>query len=135
MSSFHIIKREKLLTWYSNYIKNFDKRGQFSVKSSIAHMKQVGPKFSGFQQLHKWYLVWSCSHLKLKLLVWFLLLGRLNTRDHIKKFNMLHDDEDRCVLCNAEPESLQHLFFLAIILEISGVRMYWLVGLQLGDSD
>ena len=48
---------------------------------------------------------------------------------------MLHDDEDRCVLCNAEPESLQHLFFLAIILEISGVRMYWLVGLQLGDSD
>ena len=47
---------------------------------------------------------------KAELLVWFVLMGRLNIRDHLIRLNVLHGDDDQCVLCKNHAEDLNHLF-------------------------
>ena len=48
---------------------------------------------------------------KVELLLWFILLGRLNTKDRLLWLNILPADNYRCVICNEGEESISHLFF------------------------
>ena len=48
---------------------------------------------------------------KAELLVWFLILGRLNTRDRLRRLNVLRINDLSCPLCNSKVESTSHLFF------------------------
>ena len=45
------------------------------------------------------------------MLVWFLVLGKLNTMDWLASYNLLNGAEKTCVLCNEKEECIQHLFF------------------------
>ena len=48
---------------------------------------------------------------KAELLLWLVLQGRVNTRNRLRRFNILRSDDSRCVLCEVADESVQHLFF------------------------
>ena len=48
---------------------------------------------------------------KVELLVWFLVLGKLNTKDRFASFNIINGAETMCVLCNEKEECIKHLFF------------------------
>ena len=70
-------------------------------------------------QLH-WYqsstiyakILWKrLAPLRVELLIWFILLGRLNTKDHLWRFNCIAAEESLCVFCTNEQESINHLFF------------------------
>ena len=48
---------------------------------------------------------------KVEMLVWFLVLGKLNTKDRLAQLNIIISNGDvSCVLCNSHVESLGHLF-------------------------
>ena len=47
---------------------------------------------------------------KVELMVWFAILGRLCTKDRLKKINLLHGDNFRCVFCGVMEESNDYLF-------------------------
>lgn len=49
---------------------------------------------------------------KAELLMWFVIYGRLNTKNHLQRLNILRGDNYGCVLCNAELETISHLFFM-----------------------
>lgn len=44
------------------------------------------------------------------MLVWFAILGKLNTEDKLLRLKILHGNDIRCVLCGFEPDSINHLF-------------------------
>ena len=48
---------------------------------------------------------------KVEMLVWFLLLGKLNTKDRLVNLNILPRSKANCVLCNEHMENIGHLFF------------------------
>ena len=48
---------------------------------------------------------------KVEMLVWFMVLGKLNTKDHLAWLNIINNDTMCCVLCNNHEESIEHLFF------------------------
>ena len=48
---------------------------------------------------------------KTELLVWFVLIGRLNTRDRLIRMNFIDGSNDKCVLCDEFSENISHLFF------------------------
>ena len=48
---------------------------------------------------------------KAELLVWLLLLGRINTKDRLQRLSVLQNNDLRCVLCNSCDETIAHLFF------------------------
>ena len=43
---------------------------------------------------------------KAELLMWFVIYGRLNTKNHLQRLNILRGDNYGCVLCNAELETI-----------------------------
>ena len=48
---------------------------------------------------------------KVEMFVWFLVLGKLNTKDRLVHLNVIDSANVNCVLCNEHEESIQHLFF------------------------
>ena len=46
-----------------------------------------------------------------ELLVCFILMESLNTKDKLCKMNCLSPNDTLCVFCSNEPESIEHLFF------------------------
>ena len=48
---------------------------------------------------------------KVEMLVWFVVLGKLNTKDRLAGLNIINNDDVCCVLCNDHEESIEHLFF------------------------
>ena len=47
---------------------------------------------------------------KVELLVWFLVLGKLNTKDKLISLNIIPTSEGNCVNCGEHVESIGHLF-------------------------
>ena len=57
-------------------------------------------------------VVWaSVVHPKAEILVWLLMLGKLNTKGRLRKLNIIRDDYVMCPLCNCQQEMISHLFF------------------------
>ena len=48
---------------------------------------------------------------KVELFSWFVLVGRVSTKDRLAKMNIPSVHDSNCVLCSGHEESLQHLFF------------------------
>ena len=49
-----------------------------------------------------------------ELLTWFVLLGRLNTKDRLIKLNVINVTDDKCVLCHCHAETVSHLFLSCV---------------------
>ena len=47
----------------------------------------------------------------MELLIWFVILGKLNTKDRILRLNIISNLDIECVLCKEHEESIEHLFF------------------------
>ncbi|XP_015962159.1 uncharacterized protein LOC107486122 [Arachis duranensis] len=47
---------------------------------------------------------------RVELFVWFVLIGRVNTKDRLSRFGIISQDNVTCVLCNNEVEDVRHLF-------------------------
>lgn len=55
--------------------------------------------------------IWSKYNIpKYSFILWLVSHGKLLTRDRLKSWNVRIED-DKCVLCNGEIESIDHLFF------------------------
>ena len=56
-------------------------------------------------------LWWGVAPPKVELLLWFILLGRLNTKDGLCRLNILSAENNLCVFYNCAEETMSHLFF------------------------
>ena len=46
-----------------------------------------------------------------QLLIWFILQGRLNTKQRLFRFRFPGVEDELCVLCREEPETIDHIIF------------------------
>ena len=46
-----------------------------------------------------------------QLLVWFILQGRLNTKERLFRFGLPEIEDNLCVFCKEEPETVDHVIF------------------------
>nr|XP_025662026.1 uncharacterized protein LOC112757684 [Arachis hypogaea] len=47
---------------------------------------------------------------RVELFVWFVLVGKVNTKEPLSRLGVIDQDDKRCVLCNKEDELIHHLF-------------------------
>ncbi|XP_015931644.1 uncharacterized protein LOC107457958 [Arachis duranensis] len=47
---------------------------------------------------------------RVELFAWFVLVGRVNTKDRLSRLEILQQNDNLCVLCKKEVENTQHLF-------------------------
>ncbi|QHO13191.1 uncharacterized protein DS421_15g513360 [Arachis hypogaea] len=47
---------------------------------------------------------------RIELFGWFVLIGRVNTKERLIRLGVLRPSDNICVLCNKEVESVEHLF-------------------------
>ncbi|XP_072064221.1 uncharacterized protein [Arachis hypogaea] len=52
---------------------------------------------------------------RIELFGWFVLVGRVNTKDRLSRLGVIHHSDNVCALCNKEIESVQHLFLMCDI--------------------
>ena len=90
----------------------FDNTGVFSTKSftdTVTKNQVLAAR------------VWcKVAPIKVELLVWFLVLGKLNAKDRLVSLNIIDSRESKCILCNEHDENIDHLFFLC-----EYARMLW----------
>ena len=90
--------------WY------YHNSGGFSSKSVYDYvLKLQAASVAFFKYTAK---VWcKLAPPKVELLVWFLVLGNLNTKDRLVRLNTLPSPDAVSVLCDDHVESIGHLFF------------------------
>ncbi|KAL4338196.1 hypothetical protein AHAS_Ahas12G0186000 [Arachis hypogaea] len=47
---------------------------------------------------------------RVELFVWFVLIGRVNTKDRLSRFGIISQEDVTCVLCNNGVDDVHHLF-------------------------
>ncbi|KAL4316202.1 hypothetical protein AHAS_Ahas15G0261500 [Arachis hypogaea] len=47
---------------------------------------------------------------RIELFTWFVLVGRINTKDRLSRLSIIERSDNVCVICSKEIESVQHLF-------------------------
>ncbi|XP_016206044.1 uncharacterized protein LOC107646370 [Arachis ipaensis] len=47
---------------------------------------------------------------RVELLAWFVLIGRVNTKERLCRLGIVNQEENMCVLCNKDVEYIHHLF-------------------------
>jgi hypothetical protein len=82
------------------------KREKFSFKATWDYLK-------GFETNMEWCsVIWNKANCpKMAHCAYFALLNRLPTRDRCKKWSKNNFFDTKCLLCNMESESADHLFF------------------------
>ena len=84
--------------------------GAFSTKSFIDAIVKMQASDHGMYNYAA--RVW-CKVVppKVELLVYFVVLGKLNIKDRLSRLNIINNVDVNCVLCNDHEESLKHFFF------------------------
>nr|XP_025616682.1 uncharacterized protein LOC112708985 [Arachis hypogaea] len=63
---------------------------------------------------------------RIEFFYWFMLVGRVNTKERLSRLGVISHNDNICVLCKKEVESVQHLF---ILCETTWqVQKVWLTG-------
>ncbi|XP_050238299.1 uncharacterized protein LOC126687786 [Mercurialis annua] len=90
--------REDTVKWILN------RDGAFTISSAWKHFRV------NHEKVPWWKVIWSPSFVPIQsFIAWLAVRKKLKTRDKLKKLACV--EEDRCVLCNEESESIEHLFF------------------------
>ncbi|XP_072084314.1 uncharacterized protein [Arachis hypogaea] len=58
---------------------------------------------------------------RIELFTWFVLVGRVNTKDRLSRLGIIERSNNVCVMCNKKIETVQHLFVTCclVVLENS----------------
>ena len=97
------------------------KSGLFSVKSFTMELAKtdVPCNFDAIKGFWR-----GLVPFRIEIFVWFVLLGRLNTKEKLWRLGIIQDSEKNCVLCNNHSESIHHLFLgCSVALEL---WLWWL---------
>lgn len=83
--------------------------GSYNVKSFLnVKLEPLSAESSNYSYAN---MVWkSLTPPKSELLLWFLVVGRLSTKDRILRLNIRQGIDATCVLCNEGVETINHLF-------------------------
>ena len=88
---------------------HFENSGTFSVKSFLDNVHDPHEHDADFRFANQ---VWhGLVPAKAELLLWFVILGRLNTKERLHRLNVIRSDDITCPMCNHEVESLSHVSF------------------------
>ena len=73
--------------------------GPFSVKSFLlqVHLEAHSPILATSFAKGVW---WGLAPPRIEFLAWLVDLEKLNTKDHLRRFNILDADSNMCALCN-----------------------------------
>ena len=83
--------------------------GSYNVKSFFNLIHSSNGDDSGMHNYAN--VVWrSLTPPKSKLLLLFLMIGKLNTKDRLQRLNFMQGLESTCALCKVGTESIEHLF-------------------------
>ncbi|XP_050207634.1 uncharacterized protein LOC126657053 [Mercurialis annua] len=94
--------REDVIEWKAGA------NGKFSIKSAFKHLCPDKAKVEWSS------LIWSGGHIpRFSFVSWVAIRRRLLTKDKLKMWNVIQDDN--CSLCRSNPETAQHLFFDCVI--------------------
>ena len=87
-----------------------DSTSKFSIQPfSLQVFRSAAPILPIFNHAK---MVWKgLAPPRVELLVWFILLGRLNTKDRLCRFNYIVAEDSLCVFCTNDQETISHLFF------------------------
>ncbi|GLT52165.1 hypothetical protein SLA2020_255190 [Shorea laevis] len=98
------LKKGQQDTWMWKH----SREGKYSVQTAYKYLSQQHTAGSG----QKYDLVWNKNvPLKVTAFAWKLLQNRIPTKDNLMKRGMNGQGNDKCVLCDLEAESVEHLFF------------------------
>ena len=96
------------------YIWKFGNNGVFSIISSILQVQRfILNNNLASSVISKAWLGIVPPHAKI--LVWFVLQERLNTRERLCKLAILQPIEAICPFCNQEVESVTHVFYTCYV--------------------
>ena len=57
--------------------------------------------------------------------MWFAIIGRIKTKDHLHKLNMLQHGDLRCVLCNSGDESVKRFLECVVTWNTRSMCLSW----------
>ena len=101
-----VICRIRLDKWIWSYHAS----GVFNTKSFVDAVVELknGELFAHNFAARVWCKV---APPKVELLAWFVILGKLNSKDRLARLNITSNGDTLCVLCNEQKESIEHFFF------------------------
>ncbi|XP_072066970.1 uncharacterized protein [Arachis hypogaea] len=71
----------------------------------------IGDSFGGDTSYSFTNVIWKGLVLpRIELFDWFVLVGRVNTKERLSRLGILHQHDSICVLCKKESECVHHLF-------------------------
>ncbi|XP_057763530.1 uncharacterized protein LOC130983559 [Arachis stenosperma] len=99
-----INNREDRVVW------KYDRRGIFTTNSFVQVMQEelIPEEVTSYSFTRT---IWKgLVPPRVELFVWFVLIGRVNTKDRLSRLGIISQDDITCVLCNNEVEDVRHLF-------------------------
>ena len=102
------------LNSYTNdrLIWKFDRGGEFSVKSITKILMEKKVQEDRINSFNFTKSIWKgLFPPKVEILTWFVLLGRVNTKDRLNRLGIIPQDQINCSLCKNYVENQDHLFY------------------------
>ncbi|XP_016168345.1 uncharacterized protein LOC107610874 [Arachis ipaensis] len=93
-----------------NLVWKFDGKWVFSTKSvvQVLQSETLSEEITSYSFTSS---VWrGVVPPRIKLFGWFVLIGRVNTKERLTRLGVIRPSDNICVLCNKEVESVEHLF-------------------------
>nr|XP_025652765.1 uncharacterized protein LOC112748737 [Arachis hypogaea] len=98
------LRREDRVVW------KYDKQGIFSTNSFV-QLLQVEMAPEDIQSYSFTRTIWKgLVPPRVELFVWFVLVGRVNTKERLSRLRIIHQQDTLCVLCNNSVECGHHIF-------------------------
>ncbi|XP_016200157.1 uncharacterized protein LOC107641166 [Arachis ipaensis] len=95
---------------HDNLVWKFDGKGVFSTKYvvQVLQSETLSDEITSYSFTSS---IWrGVVPPRIELFGWFVLIGRVNTKERLIRLGVLRPSDNICVLCNKEVESVEHLF-------------------------
>ncbi|QHO18793.1 Putative ribonuclease H protein [Arachis hypogaea] len=110
--------REDRVVW------KHDKQGIFSTNSFV-HVLQVEMAPEDISSYSFTRTIWKgLVPPRVELFVWFGLIGRVNSKERLRRLGVINEEDSLCILCKVVDENDYHLFWAVIFLGRCGVLGY-----------
>lgn len=108
-----------------------DSRGVFSVKSFSKAVWEEGHVMSNLRGI--WY---GLAPPRAELLLWFAIQEKLNTRNHLRRLNLIRTNESSCPFCENEEKTGRPLFLHCTHTWIiwTNVLNWWKIQIPIAQS-
>ncbi|XP_016206693.1 uncharacterized protein LOC107647083 [Arachis ipaensis] len=95
-----------------NMVWKFNSKGVFSTKSvvQVLQSETLSDEITSYSFTSS---VWrGVVPPRIELFGWFVLIGRVNTKERLSRLGVIRPSDNLCVLCKKEIELVEHLFLL-----------------------